>query len=109
MHEMRSETPASQSTPHFQLGSGLWNNVYLPTLASIVAEQTCKAERALIAHGISVPGEARLRLIAMAAAEAVYLLFQAALHEPSPENLEHFFTAFVLAAIHDKSDHETTF
>ena len=68
------------------------------------------AAQTLTTNKIPVPDRPRLELVALAAAESVYLLFQAALHEPSPQYLEYIFACFVLAATdHGLDDHDVTF
>jgi hypothetical protein len=95
---MHAETSTSTFTPHFQLGSGLWNNLSETYLDVAVVAQRERARAVLNDRGVAVPIESLLELVAMAAAEATILLFHAATDEPSPEHLDRFFEQFVLAA-----------
>ena len=92
-------TSSSASAPRFQLGSGLWQNIPLRDLGLAIDAETERARRVLLERELAVPELARLRLIAMAAAEAVVLFHQAALHEPKPSRLETYFAHFVAAAV----------
>lgn len=92
------------ATSTFRLGPGLWNS--LPEAAS--TEQldfyTAITRETIRSAGCPEPPCDRLRLIAMAGAEATVLLFNSAVYEPSREDLHSFFAQFVLNATEGRSN-----
>jgi hypothetical protein len=64
-----------------------------------LAPYTALAFQILSDHGLEVEDRQRLTLIVKAALEGRWHFFTAALHDPDQEELEQFFTDFVLGCV----------
>jgi hypothetical protein len=87
--------------PHslaFKLGPGFWNAVAPELISPLTDKFTSQARCALNERDLVEPDADHLKLIAMAAAESVCLLHDAALN-PSQKNLDHHFANFVIHAV----------
>jgi len=89
---------------HFTLGSGFWNTVPPELIVPLTDKFISRALCALTERDLIEPDAEHLKIIAMAAAESVCLLHDAALN-PSQENLDHHFSDFVVRAVADISSH----
>ena len=88
----------------FKLGPGLWNAVPPELILPLTDKFTRQARFVLNERDIVEPSAERLNLIAMAAAESVCLLHDAALNS-SQESLDQHFSDFVIRAVAGYSNH----
>lgn len=65
----------------------------------LLEDAVARVRRIAEEHDAALPGRNRLQLLAAKAVEAELAFFDAALHEPSKEDLERFFGDFVLRAL----------
>jgi hypothetical protein len=82
----------------FKLGTGFWNAVPPELISPLTDKFTSQARCALEERDLVEPDAEHLTLIAMAAAESVCLLHDAALN-PTQADLDHHFSDFVVRAV----------
>ncbi len=98
---MSFPTHAPSSDLAFTLGSGFWAMVSDERLPAVLLEQTHRAQQVVAESGHPVPQpQERFELIVKLAVEAELLFFTAALREPSQEERDEFFGAFIQMALH---------
>jgi len=88
----------------FKLGPGFWNSVPPKLIVPLTDRFITQALCALAERDLIEPDAEHLKIIAMAAAESVCLLHDAALNL-SQENLDHHFSDFVVRAVAGVPDH----
>lgn len=93
-----THSPLTHCPLNFKLGPGFWNAIPPEMISPLTDKFTIQARCALNERDLVEPDAEHLKLIAMAAAESVCLLHDAALN-PSQEDLDHHFANFVVHAV----------